>query len=260
MNAPPFQSRGEGAPASERSAPLFLRVRGVSKHFGSALALRAVDLDVGVGETLALFGPNGSGKTTLLRVLAGLVPPTRGSVEIAGLGYGRGAQAIRRRIGVVGHHTYLYDDLTAQENLLFYGRMYGLDRLDQRVTEALSLAGLERRGGDKVRAYSRGMQQRLALARATLHDPDLLLLDEPDTGLDQDAFARLNAFLERPRGHPRTIVMATHDLRLGQAHCNRFAILAQGHIVQEGFLKDIPLPELEAHYQQATAQNQEGAA
>ena len=241
-------------------AETLVHMRGVSKRFGGALALRAVDLDVDVGETLALFGPNGSGKTTLLRVLAGLVPPTRGSVEIAGLGYERGGQAIRRRVGVVGHHTYLYDDLTAEENLLFYGRMYGLDRLDGRVAEALALAGLERRAGDKVRAYSRGMQQRLALARATLHDPDLLLLDEPDTGLDQDAFARLSAFLERPRGRPRTVVMATHDLRLGQAHCKRFAILAQGRVVQEGVLKEVPLPELAALYHQATAQSQGGGA
>ena len=229
-----------------------LRVRGVSKRFGSTLALGAIDLDLAEGERLALFGPNGSGKTTLLRILAGLAPPTKGSVDIGGQSYLRAGQAVRRRIGFVGHHTYLYDDLAGEENLLFYGRMYGVDRLRERVAEALGQAGLERRARDKVRTYSRGMQQRLALARAILHDPDLLLLDEPDTGLDQDAFAHLSGFLDRPRGRPRSVVMATHDLKLGHAYCGRFVILAEGRIVHEDRQEGVTLGELEALYWQTT--------
>lgn len=220
-----------------------ISVRGVTKRFGRTAALRGIDLDVRQGEKLALFGPNGSGKTTLLRVLAGLLPPSRGAVEIAGMVYRRRGREIRHRIGVLGHHPYLYDDLTGEENLLFYGRMYGVDRVAERAQSALALAGIERRARDKVRTYSRGMQQRLALARATLHDPDVLLLDEPDTGLDQEAFAGISSFLERDSGKSRTVVMATHDLRLGHTHCDRFAIMSEGHVVHEG---DTSLHDIEA--------------
>ena len=238
---------------------VMVRVKGVSKRFGRNVALRGIDLELAVGDRLALFGPNGSGKTTLLRVLAGLLPPSGGSVEIGGAGYQHAGQAVRGRIGVVAHHTYLYDDLTGEENLSFYGRMYGIQRLRERVEESLALAGLERRARDKVRAYSRGMQQRLALARATLHDPDLLLLDEPDTGLDQDAFAHLGGFLERPSGPPRSVVMATHDLKLGHLYCGRFAILTAGRIVFEGRQADGDLAALERLYSERTLAKERSA-
>ena len=156
-----------------------ISVRGLTKRFGRVAALRGVDLELMPGDHVALLGPNGSGKTTLLKALAGLVRPTRGNLQIAGMGYQQDGQSIRRRIGVVSHHTYLYEDLSGEENLLFYGRMYGVEELPRRVDQALRGVGMERRRRDKVRTLSRGMQQRLALARATLHDPELLLLDEP---------------------------------------------------------------------------------
>ena len=168
---------------------LDVAAQGVTKRFGRSAALRGIDIEASPGERLAVFGPNGSGKTTLLRILAGLSSPTNGEVRIGGLTHAKGARRLRGRIGVVAHHTYLYDDLTAEENLVFYARMFGLAEPERAAAEALERAGLFERRRDRVRAFSRGMQQRAALARATLHDPDVLLLDEPDTGLDQDGLA-----------------------------------------------------------------------
>ena len=142
---------------------------------------------------------------------------------------------MRQRIGVVAHHTYLYDDLTAEENLLFYARMFGLPDPERAAAEALERAGLfERRRDRSARLLKRGMQQRAALARATLHDPDLLLLDEPDTGLDQDASQRIGDLLTSAERGPRTVIAATHNLALGLRLCDRFVILHRGRIVHEG--------------------------
>ena len=229
-----------------------VHARGITKRFGRSIALRGIDLDLAAGERVALFGPNGSGKTTLLRLLAGLVPPSAGALQVAGRAYSTGGQDIRARIGVVSHHTYLYDDLTGEENLLFYGRMFGIGPLRERVAEVLALAGLQARAGDKVGAYSRGMQQRLALARAVIHDPDLLLLDEPETGLDQEASASIDGFLDRLHGSPRTVVMATHDLGLGHSRCGRFVILAEGRIACEGRRDEVDPAGLEELYRRGT--------
>ena len=225
-----------------------INVRGLTKRFGRTAALRGVDLDLMPGERVALFGPNGSGKTTLLRLLAGLVRPTNGSLRIAGMDYKQDGQTIRRRLGVVAHHTYLYEDLTGEENLLFYGRMYGVDDLAQRVDRALQRAGMERRRKDKVRTLSRGMQQRLALARATLHDPEVLLLDEPDTGLDQEASAHIAQFLDQDHGQRRTVLLATHNLRLGSRHCDRSLILSAGRVVYQSPRGEQDLQTLEELY------------
>ena len=231
------------------SVPLDIDARGLAKRFGRTAALRGVSFSLQPGERLALFGPNGSGKTTLLKLLAGLMRPTRGELRVQGTDYKRGANAIRRRIGVVSHHTYLYDDLTAEENLLFYGRMYGIEELTRTVDRALRKVGIEGRRRDKVHTYSRGMQQRLSLARATLHDPEILLLDEPDTGLDQEASRQLSALLERESGRRRSVVMATHDLRLGAENCDRFLILAGGRVAYEGERGGRSQAELEELYQ-----------
>ena len=210
-----------------------VRADRVVKRFGRISALRGIDLEAAPGERIALFGPNGSGKTTLLKVLAGLTRPTRGHALLHGLDHKRGGQALRGRIGVVSHHTYLYDDLTAEENLLFYGRIYGLEDLQQRVNDGLHWVGMERRRHDKVRTFSRGMQQRLALARSDLHNPDVLLLDEPDTGLDQEAPELLEQLFHRPGIPRRAVLMATHDLELGAALCSRFVVLADGKTAYE---------------------------
>ena len=210
-----------------------INMSGLTKRFGRRSALRGVNLQLAAGERVALFGPNGSGKTTLVKILAGLLRPTKGSLQIQGMDYRHDSLDIRRRIGVVSHHPYLYQDLSGEENLLFYGRMYGIEDLSKNVDQALERAGMERRRRDRVQSLSRGMQQRLALARATLHNPEVLLLDEPDTGLDQEAAAHITNFLEDERGQRRTVVLATHNLRLGSKHCDRFAILSSGRVVYE---------------------------
>lgn len=221
---------------------------GLWKYYSYQPVLRGIELAIPQGQAVSLFGPNGSGKTTLLKVLAGLLRPTRGTVSILGMDWRKMGNAIRRRLGVVSHHTYLYDDLTGEENLLFYGRMFGVEDLASRVDEALRRAGMEKRRKDTVRTFSRGMQQRLALARATLHDPDILLLDEPDTGLDQEASSHIGLFLERERGPRRSVLMATHNLRLGAAHCDRFVILAQGRIMYQGTREGLDSDGLEELY------------
>lgn len=234
-----------------------ITAQGLVKRFDRTTALRGVSLALAPGERVALFGPNGSGKTTLLKVLSGLAQPTRGALFLRGIEYRAARQDLRRSIGVVSHHTYLYDDLTGEENLLFYGRMFGIDNPVRRVDEALRRVGMEHRRKDRVRTLSRGMQQRLALARATLHNPTVLLLDEPDTGLDQEAASHLGSLLEiGDRGEGPThsthggpaVLMATHNLRLGLALCDRFLILANGKQACEGHASDHDLASLEELY------------
>ncbi|HEV2148885.1 MAG TPA: heme ABC exporter ATP-binding protein CcmA [Longimicrobiaceae bacterium] len=216
-----------------RAAAPVLEARGVEKWYGPLPAVRGVGFALGEGEFLTLFGPNGAGKTTLLKMLAGLVRPTRGEVRIAGEAVTGGDGAWRGSIGVLSHQTFLYAGLSAAENLEFYGRLYGLDRLRERVGEALEGVGLWERRGDRVRGFSRGMQQRLALARTLLHDPRLVLLDEPYTGLDPHAAAMLGGVLERLRDGARTVVLVTHNLSQGLELASRVAIQVGGRWISD---------------------------
>ena len=184
---------------------------GLERRYGDRPALRGVSVTVGEGQTLAVFGANGAGKTTLLRVLATLLRPHAGVVSVLGASLPGEAWKVRGRIGFVGHEPLLYADLTARENLLFHARLHSIDRA--RVDELLGRVGLERRGGDPVRELSRGMVQRLAVARAVLHDPAVLLLDEPRAGLDPAAAEELEPLIGRPSG--RTRVLVTHDVERG---------------------------------------------
>ncbi len=208
-----------------------IKVRKLSKRFGLKPVLRGLDFDVQQGEFVALLGPNGAGKTTFLRILASLSKPNMGEVWIAGYRLPQQASLVRKRLGVVSHQPLLYGDLTAEENLHFYGRMYDLMDLQARVEEGLRIVGLFERRRDLVRQYSRGMQQRLAIARAILHDPEVLLFDEPHTGLDQDAASMLDGVLREVAAKGRTVVMTSHDLARSADLASRIDILSKGLIV-----------------------------
>lgn len=210
-----------------------IETRSLVKSFGPRAALAGVDLDVGAGEYLTLVGPNGAGKTTFLRILATLARPTSGSVKIAGLEPARSGAEIRRRIGFLSHRTLLYDDLTAEQNLRFYARMYDLPDGPARVQELLERVGLTARQHDLVRTFSRGMQQRLSVARAILHRPEVLLLDEPYTGLDPNAAQVLTELVADLVGEGRTVLLTTHNLERGLALGRRVVVLSQGQVVHD---------------------------
>ncbi len=214
----------------------YIAVRGLSKKFGPKTALRNIDLMLKKGDSLALFGPNGAGKSTLIQVLCSLLSPTSGSLRIAGYDPRRDREALHRIIGLIGHQTFLYPHLTARENLAFYGTLYGVSRLKDRVEEVLEMVGLSFCRNDAVQGFSRGMQQRLSIGRAILHDPLILILDEPFTGLDLQGSERLIELVSRLRNQEKTIVMASHQIRLGLALCDRAAILKAGRIV---FLENV---------------------
>jgi heme exporter protein A len=205
-------------------------VKKLIKRFGLKTVLRGLDFRVEPGEFVALLGPNGAGKTTFLRILASLSRPSLGQVTIAGFALPAQAAAVRRRLGVVSHQPLLYDDLTAEENLRFYGRMYNLPNLDERIIEVLEMVGLMARRHDLLRTFSRGMQQRLAIGRAVLHNPQVMLFDEPYTGLDQDASEMLDSVLRNVAAQGRTVVMTSHDLARAEGLASRFDILSRGVI------------------------------
>jgi ABC-type multidrug transport system ATPase subunit len=180
----------------------------VEKRFGSLVALKNISLEITGGEFVALLGANGAGKTTLLRIAAHLMRPTRGTVRFEGAHEDSGDE--RRLTGFVAHSTMLYDDFSAEENLRLFAQLYGLDDIGARVTNVLAVCGLASRAGSAVRTFSRGMRQRLAIARAVLHQPRLLLLDEPAAGLDRQGLAWFGATLERLQRDGCTILMSTH--------------------------------------------------
>lgn len=203
-------------------------VEGLEKSYRDWPVLWNLDLTVPWGESLALFGANGAGKTTLLRILAASVRPDAGAVRIGGRDLLRQTGAARRRIGVVGHRSFLYEDLTPRENLLYYARLYGLPDREARAATALERMGLAARANHRVRALSNGMQKRAAIARAILHQPDVLLLDEPEAGLDQDSRRILGELLAEWTAEGRSAVFTTHDVELGLAWGHRAAVLAGG--------------------------------
>ncbi|MCA9959409.1 MAG: heme ABC exporter ATP-binding protein CcmA [Anaerolineales bacterium] len=210
-----------------------IKINNLAKNYGLNPVLRDVNLQVEQGEFVTLVGPNGAGKSTLMRIVATLIKQTSGNVTIGGWPLPQRADKVRRHIGLVSHQSMLYGDLTAAENLAFFARLYRLDDAVTRVQQALKTVGLLARQRDPVSTFSRGMVQRLTIARATLHGPDVLLLDEPYTGLDQDAAQLLDDLLLRERGNGRTIFMITHDLVHGLDICDRVVILNRGKIMAD---------------------------
>ena len=231
-----------------------IEVRKLIKRFGLKTVLRGLDFQAEQGEFVALLGPNGAGKTTFLRILASLSRPSLGEVIIAGYRLPQQASAVRRRLGVVSHQPLLYGDLTAEENLHFYGMMYGVPDLERRTGEVLEMVGLSPRRRDLVRTFSRGMQQRLAIGRAVLHDPEVMLFDEPHTGLDQEASAMLDTVLREVAARGRTVVMTSHDLARAADLASRFDVLTHGRIAASVQSEQINSNDLLAFYRNSLAE------
>ena len=229
-----------------------IEVENLSKVFGLLPALQGLDFTVARGEFILLLGANGSGKSTLLRLLSGLSKPSDGRIRIGGWLLPQEAMAVRSQIGLVAHRPLLYENLTARENLEFYGRLYGIgrDERDARSETLLSQVGLLRRADTLVRTFSRGMQQRLSIARALLHQPDVLLLDEPYSGLDQAAAELLDDLLATARQDGNTIILSTHQLERLPQSAERAIILSRGRIGYDGPLSE---GDMAATYRAASA-------
>jgi heme exporter protein A len=210
-----------------------IEVDGVTFSFGSLRVLNGISLRLVPGTVLTMFGPNGAGKTTLLKLVAGLLRPASGRIRIEGMEVGEDPLEVRRRIGVISHHPYLYPQLTGLENLVYYGRLYGLKDAKSEAQVLLEDMGLAPVMHREVSTYSRGTVQRLAVARALLHRPSVLLLDEPFTGLDYQAGQKLEQLLGSLRDGRRTVIMTTHDIDGGLNLSDRVAILAGGTIAAE---------------------------
>ena len=208
-----------------------ISVKKVFKYFGNFAALRSVDLEVPAGSVLALLGRNGAGKTTLLDILAGHSQPTRGEISV---GDARARESLARAIGFVGHGQRLYDDLTAEENLRFFASLYDVQGVDEKLEQWFARAGLSRFRGSRVNEFSRGMRQRLAIARAFLHDPEILLLDEPWTALDDRAIDFLSGLIADAHGNGRTVVVCSHQLREALSIATEVAVLERGKIAFRG--------------------------
>ncbi len=229
-----------------------IEVTKLVKRFGAKTILRGLNFTVQPGEFVALLGPNGAGKTTFLRILASLSRPSLGVVRIAGYNLPAQAAAVRRRLGVVSHQPLLYGDLTAAENLAFYADLYDLPQPARRIEEVLRLVGLANRHRDLVRTFSRGMQQRLAIARAVLHNPEVMLFDEPYTGLDQDASEMLDTVLKNVATQgPHAVVMTSHDLARAENLATRFDVLSRGQIVASATPAQLGSNNLLTFYKQA---------
>ena len=223
------------------------------KRFGLKTVLRGLDFQVAQGEFVALLGPNGAGKTTFLRILASLSRPSLGEIQVAGYSLPHQAAQVRQKLGVVSHMPLLYGDLTAEENLRFFGHMYNVSNLNQRIGEVLDLVGLASRRRDLVRTFSRGMQQRLAIGRAVLHDPEVMLFDEPHTGLDQDACDMLDKVLRDVAARGRTVVMTSHDLARVEDLATRYDVLSKGIITATSKKSELKSGNILTFYKKALA-------
>lgn len=230
-----------------------IEVENLTKVYGLLPVLKSVSFSINKGEFVVLLGPNGSGKSTLLRLMSGLSRPTQGLIRIGGWVMPQEASAVRAQIGLVSHKSLLCPHLSARENLDFFARLYGIGRTERqrRIQDSLDQLGLHRRADSLVRTFSRGMAQRLGIARALLHQPPILLFDEPYSGLDQQASDRLDALLQAQRD--RTIIISTHQLRRPPDLAERALILSRGQIAFDGGIQGIDSQQMTAIYTQATA-------
>ena len=230
-----------------------IEVENLTKVYGLLPVLKSVSFSIDKGEFVVLLGPNGSGKSTLLRLMSGLSRPTQGLIRIGGWVMPQEASAVRAQIGLVSHKSLLCPHLSARENLDFFARLYGIGRTERqrRIQDSLDQLGLHRRADSLVRTFSRGMAQRLGIARALLHQPPILLFDEPYSGLDQQASDRLDGLLQAQRD--RTIIISAHQLRPPPDWAERALILSRGQIAFDGSIQGIDSQQMTAIYTQATA-------
>lgn len=224
--------------------PPLIHVDNLYKRYATKPILKGVNLSVGEGEVVALLGANGAGKSTLLRIIAGLLKADRGEIVLGGVPMAKAGAELRRYVGLVSHAPLLYDHLSGLENLTFFANLYDLQESRARVEAILQAVDLWRRRHDLVRTYSRGMQQRLAIARAILHDPPVLLLDEPDTGLDQQSALMLQTLLQQLSDKRRAILFSTHNLERALGWANSVALLLRGTISYHGAVADLDEPTL----------------
>jgi heme exporter protein A len=234
-------------------SPPFLEARDLARTYGPVRAVDGISFRLGLGEHLVVLGPNGAGKTTLLGMLAGTLHPTEGAIHLRGEPRDPSATDWRGELGVLSHRTSLYGALSARENLRFWGRLYALTDLEERIQAGLAEVGLDPHGDRMVHEFSRGMRQRLALARTLLHDPALVLLDEPFTGLDLHAAALLREVLARLRDGNRSVILVTHQLLEGLSLADRVAIQARGRFVFLGERGQLPAGGEERFYRERVA-------
>lgn len=233
---------------SQQNSQYDIEVQAVTKSFGTFDALKGVDLNMQTGEFLTLFGPNGAGKTTLIRLLSTLAKPTSGTLKVSGFDTQKESGKVRASVGVISHDPYLYENLSAFENIKFFGEMYGVSDVDSRAKELIELLGLGTRMDDLVRTFSRGMKQRLSVARSIVHDPSVLLLDEPYTGLDQKGAKIFGDTLSWLKSHGRTILMTTHNIDEALTLSDRVGIITSGQVVYEGPASDLTNESFKAIY------------
>lgn len=218
-----------------------ISINDLSKSFGHRKALKNIHLEIGKGEFVVIFGPNGAGKTTLLKVISTIIEPSRGNVLINGIDNKKDPSKIRGMIGAISHETYLYDELTARENLVFFSRMYGIEKsmVHKRVEEILKSVKLLQRADERAGSFSRGMKQRLSIARALLHHPEILLMDEPYTGLDQHAAANFERVLMNTGNSDVTRIMITHNIERAFELCDRMLIMDRGELRFDKLKKNV---------------------
>lgn len=226
-------------PETQTDIDYDIKAEGLRKSFGNFEALRGIDLNIGEGEFFTLFGPNGAGKTTFIKLLATLTKPSSGTLTVCGYDTKKQADRVRKITGVISHDPFLYENLSAFENIKFFGTLYGVWDIDRKAKDVINQVGLGTRMHDLVRTFSRGMKQRLAVARAVVHEPSILLLDEPYTGLDQHGARVFAEMLTLLKANNRTILMTTHNIDEGLGLSDRVGILTGGRMVYEAARNEV---------------------
>ena len=224
------------------------KAENINKFFGRVRVLCDINLKLREGQFLTIFGANGAGKTTLLKIIATLLRPNSGNIYINGIDINKDSERLRKDIGFISHNTFLYNTLTAYENLKLFGMLYNVKNPDEQVKYVLNKVGLLRRSSEAIRNFSRGMHQRLAVARAFLHNPSLLLLDEPYTGLDQKASTVLNQILKNLHDEGKTAIITTHNIEQGLEIADKVAVLSRGYVVYEKSKNEINIDEFKKLY------------